>query len=40
VYRDTRVRVRDETGKELNLDLFGSILEKNGRFKLFSYVTD
>jgi hypothetical protein len=41
VHRDARVVVRDEeTGREMRLDLFGSIMEKNGRFKLFSYVTD
>jgi hypothetical protein len=41
VHRDARVVVRDEeTGREMRLDLFGSILEKEGRFKLFSYVTD
>jgi hypothetical protein len=41
VHRDARVVVRDEeSGKILRLDLFGSIMEKDGRFKLFSYVTD
>jgi hypothetical protein len=41
VHRDARVVVRDEDrGETLRLDLFGSIMEKNGRFKLFSYVTD
>lgn len=39
VHRDARVRVLDEK-KELKLDLFGSILEKDGRFKLFSHLTD
>ena len=40
VHRDARVLVRDEQGSELRLDLFGSILEKDDRFKLFSFVTD
>jgi hypothetical protein len=41
VHRDARVVVLDEeTGKEWRLDLFGSVMEKDGRFKLFSYVTD
>jgi hypothetical protein len=41
VHRDARVVVKDEeAGREARLDLFGSIMEKNGRFKLFSYVTD
>ena len=41
VHRDARVVVRDEeTAKELRLDLVRLILEKDGRFKLFSYVTD
>lgn len=41
VHRDARVVVLDdERQKEVRLDLFGSIMEKEGRFKLFSYVTD
>jgi hypothetical protein len=41
VHRDARVVVRDEEkGETLRLDLFGSMMEKDGRFKLFSYVTD
>ncbi len=41
VHRDARVVVRDEEkGENLRLDLFGSMMEKDGRFKLFSYVTD
>ena len=41
VHRDARVVVFDEEQqKEMRLDLFGSIMEKDGRFKLFSYVTD
>jgi hypothetical protein len=41
VHREARVRVRDtETGKEGLVDLFGSVMEWQGRYKLFSYVTD
>jgi hypothetical protein len=41
VLRDARVVVLDEErNEEMRLDLFGSIMEKRGRFKLFSYVTD
>ena len=41
VHRDARVIVFDEERqKEVRLDLFGSIMEKDGRFKLFSHVTD
>lgn len=40
VHRDARVKVRRENGKEEWLDLFGSVMEWNGRFKLFSNVTD
>ncbi len=38
VHRDTRLRVRDETGRELELDLFGSMLEVGGEYKIFSFV--
>lgn len=40
VYRDARVVVKREDGSETSLDLFGSVIERNGRFKVFSYVTD
>ena len=40
VYRDARLVVRDELGKEKPVDFFGSIIERNGRFKLFSYYVD
>lgn len=41
VHRDARVRVRDAaTGQEGWLDLFGSVMEWQGKYKLFSYVTD
>lgn len=40
VRRRSRVIVRDEHGEERQLRLFGSVLERDGRFKLFSYVAD
>jgi hypothetical protein len=41
IHRDARVRVRDAaTGKEGFVDLFGSVMEWQGKYKLFSYVTD
>lgn len=35
-----KIVLRDATGKELPVRLIGSILEHNGRFKVFSYKTD
>ena len=40
VHRDARVKVRLEDGRDTWLDLFGSVMEYEGRYKLFSYVTD
>lgn len=40
VHYDTRLTVRDEQGTERELKLFGSMLEQNGQFKLFSFVVD
>lgn len=40
VHRDARVKVRYEDGREEWLDLFGSVMEWQGKYKLFSYVTD
>lgn len=40
VHRDARVVVQDAAGEILTLDLFGSVIERNGRFKAFSLVTD
>lgn len=40
VHKETWLRVRDETGKESELRLFGSMLEMDGKFKLFSFVID
>jgi hypothetical protein len=38
VHRESELTVRDENGKERRLRLFGSVLEKQGRYKVFSYV--
>jgi hypothetical protein len=40
VHEDARVVVKDSAGQEKELKLFGSILEYDGQFKLFSYITD
>ena len=40
VYRETVLRVRDEAGAMAELRLFGSSLEKDGTWKVFSYVVD
>ena len=40
VHRETMLTVRNESGEEDTLALFGSILERDGAFKLFSYVVD
>lgn len=40
VHRQTVLGVRDSTGAEVNLRVFGSVLEKDGRFKVFSYVVE
>jgi hypothetical protein len=40
VHRDTTLRVRDESGRESEVRLFGSTLEKDGAWKVFSYVVD
>jgi hypothetical protein len=40
VHRESELLVRDGMGKERRLRLFGSVLEKDGRFKIFSYVVD
>jgi hypothetical protein len=40
VHRDARLRVVDAEGARHTLDLFGSIIERDGRFKIFSWVTD
>lgn len=40
VHRDSRVAVTADDGTTREVVLFGSVLEKNGQFKVFSYVTD
>jgi hypothetical protein len=40
VHRQARLLVRDERGHEQTVRLFGSVLERRGRFKVFSYVVD
>src|SRR5688572_13924194 len=40
VSRDTVLRVRDETGGELEVRLFGSTIQKEGAWKVFSWVVD
>jgi hypothetical protein len=40
VHRKSRLVIQDEAGHERTLRLFGSVLERAGEFKLFSYVAD
>ena len=40
VHRESRLVVRGADRAEAQLRLFGSVLERNGEFKLFSYVVD
>ena len=40
VHRDSRLRVRDREGAERDVRLFGSVLQRGGEYKLFSYVVD
>jgi hypothetical protein len=40
VHRDAVLTVRDDAGQRQDLRLFGSIIEKDQRFKVFSYVAD
>lgn len=40
VHRETVLDLLDEEGEEVRLALFGSILERDGECKLFSYVVD
>jgi hypothetical protein len=40
VHRDALLTVRDERDQERTVRFFGSVLEQNGRFKVFSYVVD
>lgn len=38
VHRDTRLSVRDEEGQEWEVEMFGSVFELNGQYKVFSYI--
>jgi hypothetical protein len=40
VHRESELTVRDADGTEQQLRMFGSVLEKDGRYKVFSYVVD
>jgi hypothetical protein len=40
VHKETHLVVKDETGQQQELRLFGSILEMDGRYKLISFVID
>ncbi len=41
VHRKASLKVRDRvSGEELHVELFGSVMEWKGKYKLFSYVTD
>lgn len=38
VYRDTILTIQDEEGQTWDAEMFGSIFELNGKFKIFSYI--
>jgi hypothetical protein len=40
VHRESEVTVMDADGREWQMRLFGSVIERAGRFKVFSYVID
>jgi hypothetical protein len=40
VHRESEVTVTDPDGRERQMRLFGSVIERAGRFKVFSYVID
>jgi len=40
VHREAILDLLDDEGNELTLPFFGSVLERGGEFKLFSYVVD
>ena len=40
VHRETVLEVRDESGVQLDLRLFGSLIDYDGAWKVFSYVTN
>ena len=38
IYPDARLTVRDEEGREREIEMFDSIIELNGDYKIFSYI--
>ena len=40
VHRETRLRLLDETGREVEMHFYGSTLERGDEHKVFSYVVD
>jgi hypothetical protein len=40
VQREALLELRDDSGRPQSLRLFGSVIQKDGRFKVFSYVVD
>ena len=40
VHRESELTVKDLNGSDRHLRLFGSVIEKDGRYKVFSYVID
>jgi hypothetical protein len=40
VHRDARVQLRTPDGRQMSARLFGSMIERDGRFKVFSYIVD
>jgi hypothetical protein len=40
VHRESELTVKDADGKERQMRVFGSVLEKDRRYKVFSYVID
>jgi hypothetical protein len=40
IHREATLHVRDGTGTEQDLRLLGSMIEQDGRWKVFSYVTE
>jgi hypothetical protein len=40
VQRESELTVKDPSGTERQIRVFGSMIEKGGRYKVFSYVVD
>ena len=40
VHRESELTVKDADGIERQMRVFGSVIEKGGRYKVFSYVID